>query len=89
MIRKSVFEKVGLFNENYTECFEDVELNLSCYVNGYKNYYVGSAVAYHYESQTRNLNTEKNDRMKNDYISQLIPFVNKNIEKIKDKLLYI
>jgi GT2 family glycosyltransferase len=89
MIRKNVFEKVGLFNENYNECFEDVELNLTCHINGYKNFYVGNAVAYHYESQTRNVDSEKNNRVKNDYTQLLTPFINKHIEKIKDKLFYI
>jgi len=89
MIRKSVFEKVGLFNEKYIECFEDVELNLSCYINGYKNYYVGNAVAYHYESQTRNQSPEKLDRLKNDYINNLVPFIEKNINQIFDKIINI
>jgi len=88
IIRKNVFEKIGHFNENYTECFEDVELNLSLYINGYKNYYVGNAVAYHYESQTRNESDEKQKRMNDDFNDLLIPFVNKHIEKLKHKLHY-
>jgi len=88
MIRKNVFEKIGQFNENYTECFEDVELNLYCCVKGYKNYYVGNAVAYHYESQTRNENAEKQKRMSNDFNNLLLPFCVKNLEKIKEKIKY-
>jgi hypothetical protein len=86
MIRKNVFEKIGHFNENYTECFEDVELNLSLYINGYKNYYVGNAVAYHYESQTRNESDEKQKRMNDDF-NDLVPFIQKNINKLSEKII--
>jgi GT2 family glycosyltransferase len=81
-----VFEKIGHFNENYTECFEDVELNLSLYINGYKNYYVGNAVAYHYESQTRNESDEKQKRMNDDF-NDLVPFIQKNINKLSEKII--
>ena len=87
MMRKNVFEKLGHFNENYTECFEDVELNLSSYINRYKNYYVGNAVAYHYESQTRNESPEKLNRLELDYINNLVPFIQKNINKLSEKII--
>jgi GT2 family glycosyltransferase len=86
MIRKNLFNKIGMFNEKYVECFEDVELNLLCYINGYKNYCVGKAVAYHYESQTRNKNDKKIDGMKKDYYEILSPFMRKHFEKIKTKI---
>jgi GT2 family glycosyltransferase len=34
MIRKFVFEKCGMFNENYISCLEDVELNLKSIILG-------------------------------------------------------
>ena len=41
------------FNPTYAECFEEVELNLACLTHHRKNYFVGDAVCYHFESQTR------------------------------------
>jgi len=82
MVRKNVFNKVGGYNENYTTCFEDVELNLSIRLNGLKNYYDGSLVAYHYESQTRGKNTENSKGEKMDYVNTLIPFIEKNYNKL-------
>lgn len=82
MIRKNVFEKCGFFNENYTECFEDVELNLMCITLGFKNYLSSKSVAYHYESKTRNENENKIKNLINDYNNQLFPFINSNMHKI-------
>lgn len=73
MIRKSLFEKIGGFNEKYNECFEDVELNVECLNRRYKNYFIGTAVAYHYESQTRNKDKEKLKKESEDYIYHLLP----------------
>ena len=83
MIRKNVFIKCGMFNEKYVTCFEDVELNIKCIINGLKNILSGKASAYDYESQTR---TKSNDTLKNttnDYNSTLLPFIKDNINKIK------
>lgn len=82
MVRKNVFNKVGGYNENYTTCFEDVELNLSIRLIGLKNYYDGSLVAYHYESQTRGKNTENSKGENKDYVNTLIPFIEKNYNKL-------
>jgi GT2 family glycosyltransferase len=84
MIKKKLFEDLGGFNENYITCFEDVELNYNCLVNGYKNYCDGSLVSYHYESQTRNKNPHKMEDEKSDYYSRLIPFVESNMKKLKN-----
>lgn len=69
------------FNEDYVECFEDVEYNLNCILNGRINYFAGNAVAYHYESQTRNLDSEKNERVKLDY-NKISTFISKNYNKL-------
>ncbi len=64
LIDRQLFEKIGGFNPTYTECFEDVELNLACLTHHRKNYFVGDAVCYHFESQTR----QHKDRIKiSDY----------------------
>ena len=82
MIRKSVFKNVGNFNENYTTCFEDVELNLSCVISGFTNYYDGSLVSYHFESQTRGKNSESIKKESYDFDNTLLPFIKENYNKI-------
>lgn len=84
MIRKKVFEKCGMFNESYISCFEDVELNLKCEILGLKNFLSGKSVAYHYESQTRNNDEEKDKKMSSDFIERLEPFIKQNFTKIKN-----
>lgn len=88
MIKKSLFEKCGFFNEIYYGCFEDVELNIKCISLGYNNYFNGNLVAYHLESQTRNQSSDKNEKELIDYNTKLIPFINQNLNKIKHLLLY-
>jgi GT2 family glycosyltransferase len=89
MIRKILFKKIECFNENYTECFEDVELNLKSIILGYNNVCDGSLVAYHYESQTRNEDNNKLNRLQNDWITQLLPLVKNNIDKLSPKMYMI
>ena len=87
MIRKNVFEKCGYFNENYISCFEDVELNLKCVTLGFDNYYDGSLVAYHLESQTRDEDSDNLLKLQTDYFQSLQPFVINNLEKIKKHIM--
>ena len=82
-VRKASFIKAGLFNENYTNCFEDVELNLKLITLGYENIFDGSLVAYHYESQTRNENPDNIKTLLNDYNYSLFPFIVENMKSIK------
>jgi len=86
MIRKNVFERCGFFNENYNSCFEDVELNLKCLTLGYRNYYSGDIVSYHLESQTRNDDNDKINKLIDDYNKNLIHFVYPNMNKIEKYL---
>jgi GT2 family glycosyltransferase len=86
MIRKKTFIKCEMFNENYQNCFEDVELNINCIVNGYSNYCDSRLVAYHYESQTRNEDPEKLKKESSDFKTILFPHIYKNFDKIKGKL---
>jgi GT2 family glycosyltransferase len=85
MIRKFTFDKCGMFNENYISCFEDVELNFKCVTLGLENYLCSDCVAYHYESQTRNDDSEKLDKLQKDYKHNLLPFVIKNLNKLSPK----
>ena len=89
MIRKNVFVKTGMFNENYTACFEDVEINLKCLVSGLKNYFTGDSVAYHYESQTRNEDPEDMKKLIKDYQNNLHPYIVQNLDKIKKHLIIL
>jgi len=75
MTSKSLFEKIGGFNENYIECLEDVEYNVKCITNGYRNIFIGDAVAYHYESQSRNDDPEKDSKFQADWLQRLQPLM--------------
>jgi GT2 family glycosyltransferase len=88
MIRKNTFVNLGLFNENYTSCFEDVELNIMTKSNNLTNYVCSECVAYHYESQTRNEDPENSMKLNSDYINHLFPVIKEKWEKIKDKITY-
>jgi GT2 family glycosyltransferase len=80
LINKQVFIDIGYFNESYIECFEDVELNLNCLIKGKKNITVCDAVAYHYESMSRDRSNDKLEKLNSDYFERLHPFYLKNKE---------
>lgn len=67
MISKELFTTIGGFSESYNECFEDVELNIDCINQNKTNIFVGDAVCYHLESQTRNKSEGKLQREVEDY----------------------
>ena len=87
MIRKKTFEKVGMFNEGYINCFEDVELNLKCILIGLKNYMDSNSVAYHFESKTRGEDPKNLEKLNIDYRERLIPFILPNLDKLKNYLM--
>jgi GT2 family glycosyltransferase len=82
MISKILFNNIGGFNENYLDCFEDVELNVNALILNKKNYIMTSAVCYHHESVTRNKDEHKNQKMREDMSVRLLPHLEKNKEKI-------
>lgn len=86
MISKNLFNEIGGFNENYIDCLEDVELNLECLLRNKINITVSDAVAYHYESVSRNRNKDKIDRINDDYFNRLEPFYRNNKTKIDKSL---
>jgi len=88
MISKEIFNKLGGFNENYIDCLEDVELNFKCILMGLENYILGDLVAYHYESQTRNLDSQKVFKFQEDYNKILLPFVRQNFQKLKPYIIF-
>jgi GT2 family glycosyltransferase len=74
LMPKALFEKIGGFNSAYQKCLEDVELNLMCIKQQKINYWVGDAVCYHFESQTRQ---DKGTITRHDY-NQLLQFLQQN-----------
>lgn len=48
LISRDVFEKVGMFSEDYFMYAEDIDLCYKVVKAGFTNYYVGDAVAIHY-----------------------------------------
>ncbi len=52
LIKKEVFEKVGLFNEDYFLYFEDVEFQKRLSEDGFNSYYNGKVALYHKVSQS-------------------------------------
>jgi len=89
MIRKFTFDKCGGFNENYTTCFEDVELNAQCILLGLENYCDSNLVAYHYESQTRKSNPNDMQGLKYDYFNTLLPFITKHISTLINRIKFV
>ena len=83
MINKDLFDKIGGFNEEYNECFEDVHLNIDCLRFNRKNIFVGDAVCYHLESQTRNKDEDKQRRESEDYVRRIIPYIVNNKKTYK------
>jgi GT2 family glycosyltransferase len=82
MMTRFLFDKIGGFNEQYSTCFEDVELNIKCILLGFDNFCDSNLVAYHYESQTRKTNDNDKDGQFYDYKNVLLPFINKHIQTI-------
>lgn len=53
MVRKTVFEEVGGFNEDFVVAYNDVDFCLKVKKAGYRNLYTPYAELYHYESKSR------------------------------------
>ncbi|MCD6460829.1 glycosyltransferase family 2 protein [bacterium] len=47
LYRKKIFDKIGLFDEDYFAYMEDVDFNLRANLSGYKCKYIPDAVCYH------------------------------------------
>lgn len=53
MVRRTLFEEVGGFNEHYFTAYQDVDLCLRFLAKGKRNIYTPRATLIHYESYTR------------------------------------
>lgn len=78
MVNRDLFIKVGMFNEQITECFEDVLLNFDMVKINKKNIYLGVGVCYHDEAINKKNDILKKKRMMEDYNNILKPFLLKN-----------
>ena len=87
MIRKDMFIKLGMFTEIYDYCWEDVDLNIRIKLSGLDNFINGNCVAYHYESKTRDIDTE-NKLITKQYNEILLPFIKENFDKLKNNIYY-
>lgn len=58
LIRKELFDKVGLFDDDYFAYFEDVDLGLRAQMQGFKGYYQPKAVIHHIHMATSRRNPE-------------------------------
>lgn len=58
LVRKTVFDEIGGFDENYNYGYEDVDLCLELRKAGYRNYMANQCVVYHYEFGTQSLDNE-------------------------------
>ena len=52
MMKRGVFEKVGLYSEDYWMYAEDLDLCLKVKRAGFKNYYIGDATIVHYAGKS-------------------------------------
>jgi GT2 family glycosyltransferase len=52
LYRKSVFNKIGYFDENFFAYMEDVDIGYRARINGFKNFYSPKAIVYHHGSGT-------------------------------------
>lgn len=82
LINKEQFLKT-CFNENYNECFEDVELNIQQILNNKHNIFCGDAVCIHHESLTRGEGKQQRETI--DFNNVLIPLIKNNLENEKMK----
>jgi GT2 family glycosyltransferase len=87
MVRKDIFNKIGMFSENYKYCWEDVEFNLQLKIIDYNNIISSNCVAYHYESKTRQINDEMENIIE-QYNQMLIPIIKSNFDKLKNNIYY-
>lgn len=86
MINRKLFNNIGGFNENYMECFEDVELNLEALLFNKINITNNDAVAYHFESVSRKKSNEKKERESDDFLNKLHKFYLENKKSLDLKI---
>jgi len=72
LIRKELFDRVGLFDDDYFAYFEDVDLGLRAQMQGYKGYYQPKAVIHHIHMATSKRNPEFKEYLQYRNMTQTI-----------------
>jgi GT2 family glycosyltransferase len=62
--RTSIYKELKGLNEEYIQCFEDVDYNIKCSLKGLKHLFIGNAVCIHHESVSRKKNFEHEQEVK-------------------------
>ncbi len=62
LLKRSIYNEVGGFDEDYFMFGEDIDLSYKITKAGYKNHYLGSVSILHYKGESTNKNTEYLDR---------------------------
>jgi len=89
-IKKSLFEKMGGFNEIYKVPFSDTELCLQLWLQGYLNIFTPLARLYHFEAATRGVDNWPEEtaifrsRWK-DIVDNPDPYYNPNLNTVQEK----
>lgn len=79
LIKKSVYEKIGGFDERYFMYGEDIDLCYTILRNGYKNFYYGKYSILHYKGES----TVKDKIYLNRFFGAMDIFINKYYKKQK------
>ena len=74
LTNKKTFSTVGGFDEIFTECWEDIHLNMRYILEGYDNWYLDHVHATHRESSTRTQDDPALLRLRIDYTYKLKPW---------------
>lgn len=74
LVSIDVLKHLNYFPETYIDSLSDVEFNLNCLKSGYSNILCGKALAFHFESQTR----QTKGRILLEDLNTLTKFINTN-----------
>ena len=74
MTKRDTFLNIGGFDEIYTECWEDIQLNMQYILSGLNNWYLDHIHAIHHESMTRLQDAAAKYRLRYDYTYKLKPW---------------
>ena len=74
LTRRDTFLDSGGFDEIYTECWEDIQLNMRYILSGLDNWYLDHVHATHHESMTRLQDAPAKYKLRYDYTYKLKPW---------------
>ena len=74
LTRRKVFNEMNGFDESFTECWEDIHLNMRYILAGYDNWYMDDLHATHHESLSRTKTAQALYRLRFDYTYKLKPW---------------